>query len=188
MSPKCPKLRWHARSLPALLVAVLLSGTPAFAKNDSIETAGNVVKFALPVAGLAAALYHEDADGALQLGVSWIGAYGVGVLFKQFVREERPDHMGHDSFPSDSTATAFAAASSLQVRYGWSYGLPAYALATFVGVSRVEADKHHWHDVAAGAVIGWAIGQLLTDPYEPFPEIQAYAGHGGAGFDVLWRF
>jgi membrane-associated phospholipid phosphatase len=180
-------LNARSGSLGLLLAALLLS-SQASAKNDGIETAGNVVKFALPVAGVAIALYRNDDDGALQLGVSWVGAYGVSLLFKQFVHEERPDHMGHDSFPSDSTATAFAAATSLQVRYGWDYGLPAYALATFVGVSRVAADKHHWHDVAAGALIGWAIGELLTDPYQPFPEVQAYADSKGAGFNAHWRW
>jgi membrane-associated phospholipid phosphatase len=172
----------------ALLIVALLAGPPAFAKNDGIETAGNVVKFALPVAGVAIALYHDDDDGILQLGASWLGSLGVSLLLKQVVHEERPNHMGHDSFPSDSAASAFAAASSIQVRYGWEYGLPAYALATFVGVSRVEADKHHWHDVAAGALIGWGIAQLLTDRYEAFPEVQAYADTKGAGFDVHWRW
>ena len=171
-----------------VLVASVLCGSQAVAKNDGIETAGNVVKFALPVAAAGIALYHNDADGVLQLGVSWAGAYGTSLLLKQFVHEERPDHHGHDSFPSDSTATAFAAATSLQIRYGWDYGLPAYALATFVGVSRVEADKHHWHDVAAGALIGWGIAEIFTDPYQPFPEVQAYASAGGGGVNAHWRW
>ena len=172
----------------ALLLAALLSAPQAFAKNHGIETAGNVVKFALPVAGVGIALLHDDDDGILQLGASWLGSYGISLLLKQVVHEERPDHKGHDSFPSDSTATAFAAASSIQARYGWDYGLPAYALATFVGYSRVAADKHHWHDVAAGALIGWGLGQLLTDRYERFPDVQAYADSKSAGFDVQWHW
>ncbi len=179
--------RWVTLAL-GLLLAALLPGLKASAKNDSIETAGNVVMVGLPVAGVAIALYHDDDDGILQLGASWVASLGVSLLLKQVVHEERPNHIGHDSFPSNSTATAFAAASSIQVRYGWEYGLPAYALATFVGISRVEADKHHWHDVAAGALIGWGIAQLLTDRYEPFPEVQAYADSKGAGFDVHWRW
>lgn len=172
----------------ALAIAASLPADFAEAKNKGIETAGNVIKFALPAAGLGLNILHDDADGALQLGVSWLGAYGTSLLLKEVVKEQRPDHSGMDSFPSDSTATAFAAASSIQVRYGWSYGLPAYGLAAFVGFSRVEADKHHWHDVAAGAVIGWAIGQLVTSRYRTFPQIQAYADTKGASFAASWTW
>jgi membrane-associated phospholipid phosphatase len=177
----------RTRALCLLLAGLLLSPS-AFAKNAGIETAGNVVKFALPVGAAAISLFHDDDDGVLQMGASWVGAYGVSLLLKQFIHEERPDHSGHDSFPSDSAATAFAAAASLQVRYGWDYGLPAYALATFVGVSRVEADKHHWHDVGAGALIGWGLAELLTDRYERFPDVQAYASAKGAGVKAHWRW
>ncbi len=175
-------------AVPTLGISLALScsSTPALAKRGGVETAGDVAKFALPAAGLVINLVREDADGALQLGVSWLGAYGSGLLLKEIVREERPDHSGMDSFPSDSTATAFAAASSIQVRYGWNYGLPAYAVAAFVGYSRVAADRHHWHDVAAGAVLGWGIGQLVTNRYQRLPQIQAYANTKGAAFLASW--
>jgi membrane-associated phospholipid phosphatase len=117
-----------------------------------------------------------------------LGAFGTSRLLKEIVREERPDHSGMDSFPSSSTASAFAAASSIQVRYGWNYGLPAYSMAAFVGYSRVAADKHHWQDVAAGAVIGWGIGQLVTSGYQPLPEIQAYGGADGATLQATWHW
>jgi len=183
------------KRLPALCACVVsigfgLSslGSPASAKSGGIDTAGNVLKYALPVAGAALNLAHDDADGALQLGVSWLGALGSSYLLQQVVTEERPDHSGMHAFPSDSTATAFAAASSIQVRYGWRYGLPAYAVAAFVGYSRIEADKHRWHDVAAGALIGWGIGQLVTSRYQQLPEIQAYADTEGAGFQAFWHW
>ncbi len=172
-------------------IAAIILGTsllPGAAMGKGIEDAGNVVKFALPAVGLALNLIKKDPDGALQLGVSWLGAYGTSLLLKQFVKERRPDKSGWDSFPSDSTATAFAAASSIQVRYGWDYGLPAYALAAFVGYSRVEADRHHWGDVAAGAVIGWGIGQLVTSRYRPPLDIQVYADTKGAAIGASWHW
>ena len=61
-------------------------------------------------------------------------------------------------------------------------------MAAFVGYSRVTADKHHWHDVAAGAVNGWGIGQLVTNPYQRLPEIQAYAGAEGAALQATWHW
>jgi membrane-associated phospholipid phosphatase len=183
------------RPIPVSKAGIILSigaacfvASPVAAENDGIETAGNVLKIALPLAGGGLALYHHDLDGVLQIGLSWAGAYAASYLIKQVVKEERPDHSGWDSFPSDSTSTAFAAASSIQVRYGWNYGLPAYAVAAFVGYSRVEADKHHWGDVAAGAVLGWGIGQLLTDPYRPVPEVRAFADGNGAGVGAHWTW
>jgi membrane-associated phospholipid phosphatase len=183
----CPAF---ARGGCALLVVLAVScpSSPALAKNSDIETAGNGLKFALPVAGLVLNIVHDDAEGALQLGASLLGAFGTSRLLKEIVREERPDKSDMDSFPSASTASSFAAASSIQARYGWSYGLPAYAMAAFVGYSRVAADKHHWHDVAAGAVIGWGIGQLVTSRYQPLPEIQAYAGADGAALQATWHW
>jgi membrane-associated phospholipid phosphatase len=168
--------------------AACFAASPVAAENDGIETAGNVLTIALPLAGGGLALYHHDLDGALQIGASWAATYAASYLIQQVVKEERPDHSGWDSFPSDSTSTAFAAASSIQVRYGWNYGLPAYAVAAFVGYSRVEADRHHWTDVAAGAVLGWGIGQLLTDPYRPMPEIHGFADRTGAGIGAHWTW
>ena len=38
-------------------------------------------------------------------------------------------------------------------RYGSKVGIPAIFLASFVGYSRVYAEKHYWEDVLAGALI-----------------------------------
>jgi membrane-associated phospholipid phosphatase len=173
----------------ALLVAIAsFTASPVVAKSGGIETAGNVVTIALPVAGVGYALYRHDTSGGLQIGLSWVTTYAASYLIQQVVKEERPDHSGWDSFPSDSTSTAFAAASSIQIRYGWHYGLPAYAAAAFVGYSRVDAEKHHWGDVAAGAVLGWGVGQLISTPYRPVPEIHAFADRTGAGVGAHWTW
>ena len=50
-------------------------------------------------------------------------------------------------------------------RYGWQYGVPAYAAASFVAYSRVEAGDHHPHDVIAGAAIGIVSSYIFTKPY-----------------------
>ena len=84
---------------------------------------------------------------------------------------------------------AFSGATFLQKRYGWSYGLPAYALATFVGYSRVAADRHHWWDCAAGAAIGWGITALVTERYSRV-DVTASAGYAGRplGFGISMRW
>jgi len=158
--------------------ATLGSGsTPAFA--DKIQTAGEILRIALPVAAGAYSLYLQDYDGTLQLVVSEVISEGLSFGLSHVIREQRPNGADFHSFPSDSAAVAFSAASYLQIRYGWAYGLPAYALAAFVGYSRVEAREHHWQDVVAGAVIGWGASELTTVRYNQFA-ITAYPGAQGS--------
>ncbi len=52
----------------------------------------------------------------------------------------------------------------MRKRYGWDYGIPAYAAASFVGYSRVESGKHYAHDVVAGAAIGIIAVIFSPDP------------------------
>ena len=73
----------------------------------------------------------------------------VVYVLKPIVDRQRPDG-GSQSFPSGHSASAFAGAAFLQRRYGWSYGAPAYAVATFVAYSRVESKRHWTSDVIAG--------------------------------------
>ena len=155
--------------------------TPASADSDFIGWTGNVLLVGMPAAGGAYALYRGDRQGFLQIGASVVAAYGVSFGLQHVVRKRAPDPdlSGWNAFPSDSSAVAFAAASSIQVRYGWDLGLPSYAIAAFVGYSRVHVDEHDWADVGVGALIGWATGQLLTDPYEEMPAMQVFGSTEG---------
>ena len=155
-------------STRAVLGVVLAAGTWPAQAGDDIRTAGEILRIALPVAAGGLSLYKEDDDGILQLSVSEIFAEGASFGLQHLVKEQRPDKSDWRSFPSDSAAIAFSAASFLQIRYGWDYGLPAYALASFVGYSRVEAKKHNWGDVFAGAALGWAASEITTVRYQNF--------------------
>jgi membrane-associated phospholipid phosphatase len=185
-------VRWLLRRSRVLVLATVaaLCGTPASADSDFIGWTGNVLLVGLPAAGGAYALYTGDRRGFFQIGASVLGAYGVSFGLQHVVRKRAPDPdlSGWNAFPSDSSAVAFAAASAIQVRYGWDYGLPSYAVAAFVGYSRVHVDEHDWGDVAVGALIGWAAGQLLTDPYEEMPQMQVYGDTRGAGINLHWTF
>src|SRR3546814_13304154 len=82
---------------------------------------------------------------------------------KEVFPSRRPDGSDDKSFPSGHTSTSFAAAATLHNRYGWEAGLPAYVVASFVGLSRVEAKRHRVGDVLVGAVIGTVTGTLNTN-------------------------
>jgi membrane-associated phospholipid phosphatase len=83
-------------------------------------------------------------------------------LLKYSVGRTRPDGSDTLSFPSGHTSTAFSLAAVADHHYGWKVGLPAYALATGIGLSRVEKDKHYLSDVLAGATIGFIVGRTVA--------------------------
>ena len=80
------------------------------------------------------------------------------------VNRERPNH-GPNSFPSGHTSTSFALAISLAYAYGPWVGVPAIALATFVGASRVADNAHWFSDTVAGAGLAyfWARASYRID-------------------------
>lgn len=81
---------------------------------------------------------------------------------KYSFRRPRPDGSNNLSFPSGHTATSFATATVLQRHFGWGAGVPAYAFASYVGIARMAADKHHLSDVIMGAGIGLVAGRSAT--------------------------
>ncbi len=83
-------------------------------------------------------------------------------LLKYGVRRERPDGSDTLSFPSGHTSTAFSLAAVADRHYGWKVGLPAYVLASGIGLSRVQSNRHHLSDVLAGATLGIIVGHTVT--------------------------
>jgi membrane-associated phospholipid phosphatase len=88
------------------------------------------------------------------------GAYSG--LLKYSVRRERPDGADKLSFPSGHSSTAFSLAAVASHHYGWKVGVPAYALASGIGLSRIESSRHHLSDVLAGATLGLVVGRTVA--------------------------
>lgn len=149
--------------LAACFVFVTASSS---AQANGLESVGTAVAIAMPViAGGVALAHNEDWTGVAELGVDTLASVGTAYALNHITHEWRPDHSDDHSLPSDTAALAFAPAAFLWDRYGWKYGLPAYAAAAFVGYTRVDARKHHWYDVAASAGIAWTYSQLFTTEY-----------------------
>jgi membrane-associated phospholipid phosphatase len=170
------------------LAAALL---PYRAAASSIEGAGTAVAIALPlVAGGVAFAHDQDWTGVAQLGVDTIATVGTAYGLKHVIHEQRPDHSDFQSMPSDTAALAFAPAAFLWDRYGWEYGVPAYAAAAFVGYSRVDAKKHHWYDVVASAGLAWGYSKIFTTTYHrPYGlTSNLYATPDGAYVRMTYNF
>jgi len=161
---------------------------PAHASDKGWDDAATIARDALVVAALGVPVAQGDWNGALQAGGSLALAKGATYILKESIHEQRPDKSDRRSFPSGHTSVAFAAAATLENRYGWKAGLPAHIAAAFVGVARVQADKHHWHDVAAGALIGELSGLLLTRKRNDRVQLFPWAEPSGAGVALGMRF
>ena len=172
----------------AFSIALAASSTPAHASEKGWSEASDVAVGALVAAAFIVPAAHEDWNGALQAGGSLAVATGVTQGLKQAFPETRPDGSDRKSFPSGHTSMAFASAATLNNRYGWEAGLPAHLAAVFVGVARVRANKHFWHDVAVGAVIGELSGLLITRKRNPNVMLVPWGDTKGGGATVAMRF
>jgi membrane-associated phospholipid phosphatase len=157
------RVPWRLAAI-AVAAVMLFAPTNALGKSTT-ETLGDVGQVALPATGLAVSLLHKDKKGVVQLAEAFGTTMAVVYTLKPTVNRTRPNG-GSQSFPSGHAASAFAGAAFLQMRYGWAYGVPAYAAATFVAYSRVEAKQHWTSDVIAGGAIGIGGNLVFTRRYK----------------------
>jgi membrane-associated phospholipid phosphatase len=146
---------------------VLLAAGSEAACAASSESLGTDVAIALPLIAGGITLAKDDWKGSAQLTVDTVATVGMAYGLKHLIHEQRPDKSDFQSMPSDTAALAFAPAQFLWDRYGWQYGVPAYAAATFVAWSRVDAQKHHWYDVTASAALAFGVSKIFTTTYHP---------------------
>ncbi len=168
-------------------IAKILSGTillPWFALGkDLFELYGDIFAVALPVYALLETYKREDKEGRIQFIKSYVSTMGVTYTLKYTINSRRPNGGVH-SFPSGHTASAFAGAGFLQIRYGWKVGAPSLILAGFVGASRVSSKKHWVRDVIGGATIGIGANIIFTRNLSADIYVQRRTLH--VAFDYRW--
>lgn len=154
--------------------------------SSEVEIAGDVLQYVLPSAAAAMTLGYKDRQGALQFGASTVTTLAATYGLKYAINEKRPNG-GKHSFPSRHTSLSFTSAEYMRKRYGWKYGVPAYALASFVAYSRVESRNHHAHDVIAGAAIGILSSYFFTQPYKEWVmQVESSGNYYGLRFSRMW--
>ncbi len=150
-----------------VLLALMILGTGnSFGQSKAIQTTGDVLLFTLPATALTSSLVIGDYEGTWQFTKGALLNQAVTIGLKYATNKKRPYNNGDRAFPSGHTSTTFQSAAFIQKRYGWEYGIPAYALAGFTGYSRINAQKHDGWDVLAGAVVGIGSAYLFTTPYQ----------------------
>ncbi|HEY3284435.1 MAG TPA: phosphatase PAP2 family protein [Armatimonadota bacterium] len=147
--------------------AVLLCLVPSAARADSGERSaarffsdtGNLLYLA---AGVGLPLLEDGRSGgnhAARTADSVITSVLVSELLKTITHEKRPNGGNHQSFPSGHATAAFAVAA-MQSHYHPGQAPFWYLGAALIGWSRVRLKDHYWHDVVAGAALGYATSWL----------------------------
>lgn len=129
------------------------------------DISGTVLNSGIPAIGVyCVGRLSEDGEltelGKIMFATSMVKWWlSLGLICS--VRRERPEtenlsvfEGGKASFPSGHVAGGFATATVLNEFYGPKIGIPAYLFAGFVGLARLEDNKHYASDVVGGAVVG----------------------------------
>lgn len=114
---------------------------------------------------------------------------------KGLTGRERPNGDSNSSFPSGHTSSSFAMATVAADMYDWDWkiAVPAYAIATFVGASRIADNKHYLSDVLGGATVGIILGKFFADHYKKKHKeqklfIMPYSDGKTSGIELTYRF
>ena len=157
------------------------------AKASSTETAGDIMQIAVPAVAYAVTWLVDDPEGRPQFyksfGTNFLATHGL----KRTVNKQRPDKSNNQSFPSGHTSAAFQGAAFIHFRYGFKYAAPAYLAASFVGYSRVDANKHDYSDVFAGAALGILSSWYFTNSWKGV-NLTPLVGENGFGLHISKRW
>lgn len=152
------------------------------------DLAGQMLPNALYAIGQTLAGASGDKYGySRAMGMLKASAYSSGVttVLKYSIREPRPGaSTDRNSFPSGHSTTAFAFGGYVYEEHGWKWGVPALALASFVGVSRINDNRHYLHDVLAGTTIGLMYGVGISK----IDKLRRAEGKEEAGITVVPLF
>lgn len=174
---------WRPRHITTLVVLAML---PALVWSDdsSRNTQADVLMIGLPVVAFGLTFMKKDQQGAWAAAKSLGLTAGGTLALNALIHKNTPTDDADDAFPSGHSAIAFSSAAFMHRRYGWRTGLPAYAVAGYVGWLRVKADEHDWADVLGGAALGIASSALFTKRWSDKVVLSPWLGPGSAGIVV----
>ncbi|MFQ5923872.1 MAG: phosphatase PAP2 family protein [Anaerolineales bacterium] len=140
--------------------------------NDfpNIGRAGDVVLFAEVIAGGAGALLlarqsiqdEKLRRVAYSMTQALVLNNAITFALKPIANRARPNRASQFSFPSAHASNAFMTAVIADHYYGPAVGIPAYAVAAFISISRLQAKEHFMSDSIVGGMLGYLVGQTVV--------------------------
>ncbi len=134
--------------------------------GDIGDTLGNGFVLAGITGALLATSYSGENQKFRAMSFSLAQSFVMTEVIVQSIKAAndryRPNFENEHSFPSGHTAAVFTYATVISHYYGAKAGIPAYSVATLVGLSRIEKRKHYVSDVIAGATLGYLIGRTVV--------------------------
>lgn len=120
-------------------------------------------------AGSAVAVYAAgwmfDRPRLARVGADLVEAQAVAAAVTQVLKlaaqRRRPDGEAR-SFPSGHASASFATAQVLHRHFGGKAAAPAYLAASYITMSRLQANSHYASDILVGAALGVAIGRAAA--------------------------
>ncbi len=134
-----------------------------FKSHQDVNTSGDITQIALPAGGYLSMLFGGDEEGQIMFFKAFIVNTALTHTLKYLINKPRPENNGDYSFPSGHTSAAFQGAAFIERRYGWKWGLPCYALASYVSYTRIKSDMHDIWDCIGGAILGISTSYYFTD-------------------------
>jgi membrane-associated phospholipid phosphatase len=171
-----------------LLMILAIWPSLAWTSDSSRNTQADVLAIGLPIAAYTLTGLKKDKQGAWQATKSLGLTVAATLTLNALIDKDTPTGDDNDAFPSGHSAVAFSSAAFMQRRYGWRTGLPAYAVASYVGWLRVKTDEHDWIDVLGGAALGIASSTLFTNRWSDKVALTPWIGPHGAGLVVSARW
>lgn len=180
-----------------LAIILLLIQIRSFAQREYVERSADILCLAPAVTGLAKACAEDDWQGVLKLGLSSATGIALNYGLNASIAKDRPqmpENPGwsdRHSFPSTHTMAAFDGSTFLIRRYGWKWGVPAYAVSTYVAWSRIHSGQHNIWDILGGAAVGVGSALLYTRPRIKDKELviaPATFGDGACGLYAALKF
>ena len=136
--------------------------------SASEELPADIATGLLPLTAYAITLFKDDEEGSRQwlrsTGASLVIINSLRLAFRDSDWAERPNGSPY-GFPSGHVAFVMPSAAFLGERYGWRYGLPAYAVVGYIAENRVDTHHHHWRDVITSGVIAFGLNKLFVTPF-----------------------
>ena len=162
----CPALALTLFTLPSL-AAPPRTPVPLTSEQTHYKELGDGIDFALPAAAAGVAIYKRDWAGLGDLLEATVLTVGTAYAASHIVVERQPDGEPH-SFPSVTSAIGASGSSFLWARYGWEYGLPAFAIKQVASYSLSHARQAHWYDSVASSAIASGFSYFITPRFSKY--------------------